>query len=65
VSTWEVPQAFDEWVKRMATPPERVAVLRSLFDTASLEIRQAFMPDDNHHFTMTGALFEVKASHGG
>lgn len=59
VSTWDVPIDFESWVTRMATPLERVDVIRGLLAQAPTEARQAFALRDDSSFTLQGALFEV------
>jgi ubiquinone/menaquinone biosynthesis C-methylase UbiE len=61
-ATWEVPIDFQSWVARMATPPERVAVLRDMLTTCSLERRAAFVVQADGSFTLQGALFTTLRS---
>src|SRR5437016_1085623 len=35
---WKLPLQFDSWVARMRTPTERVAAIRSLWDSAPMEV---------------------------
>lgn len=53
---WPVPLAFDAWVERIATPPQNIAMIRTLFDTVPAEVREAFLVQPNHDFTIQGAL---------
>ncbi|MEO5935233.1 MAG: class I SAM-dependent methyltransferase, partial [Duganella sp.] len=39
---WKLQMVFDEWTARMRTPAERVAAIRSLFDSAPRETRDYF-----------------------
>ena len=39
---WDLRQNFDDWIKRMQTPPVAVAMLRSLLLEAPLDVRQIF-----------------------
>ena len=57
VLRWELPLEFRSWVDRMATPFAKVQLLQQLFDTASAEVRHAFVVDDAYQFTLQGALF--------
>jgi ubiquinone/menaquinone biosynthesis C-methylase UbiE len=58
VMTWELPLNFDDWVKRMATPEQNVAMLKRLYDTASEEVRGEFAIQPDYSFSIPGALFE-------
>lgn len=60
LATWDVPIDFASWVTRMATPPERVAVIRGLLDQTTAEARQAFGLREDGSFTLRGALFEAR-----
>lgn len=62
VERFDCPLEFAAWVERMATPPERVAMLRSLFAAAPAEVREALAvaPADGadlQSFVLPGALF--------
>lgn len=57
VYQWELPLDFDLWVERMATPSANIGIIRSLFDNAPLEIREALGIQPNYHFKIPGALF--------
>lgn len=52
---WDLSLAFDAWVKRINTPPSRVAVLRQIMDEASAEVRTMFGITPTH-FNIPGAL---------
>jgi ubiquinone/menaquinone biosynthesis C-methylase UbiE len=56
VYTWPLRLQFDEWVQRMATPPAAVAMLRTLLDHAPAEVRAALKVEEDHSFTIPGAL---------
>jgi len=55
--TWQLPLDFDSWVTRMATPPASVAMLKTLFDGAPSEVRDAMDVQHNYRFQIPGALF--------
>ena len=59
---WPTPMAFDEWVQRMKTPPDRVAVLRQLIAQAPHEVRGALAVQDDGSFTLTTGLFVASKS---
>ncbi len=54
--TWEIALTFDDWVKRMATPAQHIAMLKTLIDDAPADVREAFKLDDAYNFTISGAL---------
>lgn len=56
VATWPVRLNFDDWVKRMATPADNVALLRKLFDSAPAEVRAALEIGPDYSFSLRGAL---------
>lgn len=62
---WDIAIDFDDWVQRMATPAERVAVIRSLFDTAAPDIRQSLQIREDYSFAFRGALFEARQEPAG
>jgi SAM-dependent methyltransferase len=62
VYRWPLPLNFDDWIRRMATPELNVAMLRSMYDTASEDVRRAFAIQPDYTFTIQGALFEGKRS---
>jgi SAM-dependent methyltransferase len=55
--TWELPLDFESWVKRMATPVAYIAILKSLFDGAPSEVRNAMNVQPDYRFQIPGALF--------
>jgi hypothetical protein len=56
VFTWDVDIDFSSWVKRMATPAPNVAMIQTLFDGASQEVRTALQVQPNYSFAFQGAL---------
>ena len=42
LDTFAVPLDFDEWVERIGTPEAERAALRSLFASATREVRERF-----------------------
>lgn len=56
VYEWPVRLDFTSWVKRMATPPDAVAMIRTLMDGAPDEVRTAIEIEDDHSFTFRGAV---------
>jgi ubiquinone/menaquinone biosynthesis C-methylase UbiE len=56
IYTWALRLQFDDWVQRMATPPDAVAMLRTLLDHAPAEVRAALAVEPDHSFTIPGAL---------
>jgi hypothetical protein len=55
--TWQLPLDFDAWVIRMATPAANVAMIKTLFDGAPSEVREAMDVQPNYRFQIPGALF--------
>lgn len=55
--TWQLPLDFDSWVARMATPAASVAMIKTLFDGAPSEVRNAMDVQPNYCFQIPGALF--------
>ena len=52
---------FADWIKRMATPTLNTDAIRTLFDGAPREFRQALQIEAKHNFSFTGAvLYAVK-----
>ena len=62
VKLWQLPLNFDEWVTRINTPALNVEMLKSLFDGASSEIRNAMQLREQYDFTIYGALFQAMKS---
>ena len=60
---WELPIDFASWIKRLATPPEREAAIRTVFDEAPDEVRAAMQVRADHSFVLPVALVRaVKSS---
>lgn len=57
---WELPLDFEAWVRRMATPPLNVSMIKALFDNAPSEVKDAMSVQANYDFTIPGALFMVR-----
>ncbi len=57
--SWDVQLDFESWVKRMATPPDQVAMLRKVMDFAPSEVRQALKIEPDHSFTFLGGLLKA------
>jgi len=55
--TWQLPLDFDAWITRMATPTASVAMIKTLFDGAPSEVRNAMDVQPNYRFQIPGALF--------
>jgi ubiquinone/menaquinone biosynthesis C-methylase UbiE len=58
---WPLRMEFDTWVARMKTPPDRVAVLRSMLKSAPAEVRAHFNVGDDGSFDIEAALIECRA----
>ena len=56
VFSWGVRLQFDNWVERMATPPNAVAMLRTLLANAPAEVRALLQVEADDSFTLQGAL---------
>jgi hypothetical protein len=54
--TWDVVLNFDAWVKRIATPPANVTMMKALYDDAPQEIRAAMQIQPDYTFTFKGGL---------
>jgi len=59
VFTWGVRLQFDNWVERMATPPNAVAMLRALLAGAPAEVRALLQVEEDDSFTLQGALIKA------
>jgi ubiquinone/menaquinone biosynthesis C-methylase UbiE len=59
--TWNIRIDFDAWVERVATPPLEVAMLRSLFASATDELSDAFGIAPDHSFDIPVALLRARA----
>ena len=58
--TWDLAIDFDSWVKRMATPPASIAMIRSLFHNAPDEVRQALKLQADGSFSFRCALLRAQ-----
>ena len=56
VFEWRVPLDFDDWVARMMTPAENIAMLRKLLDEVPVEVQEALAIQPGHNFSLPGAL---------
>lgn len=59
-SSWKLKMGFDEWIARMRTPPERVAAIRSLLQTAPEETRAYFAVEDDDSFSIDAVFLEIR-----
>lgn len=57
--SWKLVMQFDEWSARMRTPPERMAAIRSLFDSAPEEAAAYFAVQDDYSFAIDSAWLEA------
>lgn len=57
---WPTRLDFGSWVERMRTPPDRVAVIRSLQDGAPGEVRDALRIETDGSFTIRTGLFWLR-----
>ncbi len=53
---WRVPLDFDDWVARMLTPADNVAMLRKFLTEAPIEVQDALAIQADHDFSLRGAL---------
>ena len=60
VFAWSLRLDFAEWVRRMATPPASVAMIRQLLDGAPAEVRAALKVEPDHSLALPGALFRAE-----
>ncbi|GAC1546252.1 MAG: class I SAM-dependent methyltransferase [Collimonas sp.] len=56
--SWKLPLQFDTWVARMRTPPERVAAIKSLWDSAPSEVTTYFNLQGDYSFSIDALLLE-------
>jgi ubiquinone/menaquinone biosynthesis C-methylase UbiE len=56
IFTWDLPLNFDAWVQRMATPALNVTMIKTLFDGAPYEVREAMVVQEDYTFSIPGAL---------
>ncbi|MBK8049067.1 MAG: class I SAM-dependent methyltransferase [Anaerolineales bacterium] len=59
IYTWRLRLEFDDWVRRIATPVNSVAVIRQLMDGAPAEVRNTFKIEADHSFESPGALLKA------
>lgn len=59
ISRRPLRMAFDTWVARMKTPPDRVAVLHGLLRSAPREVREHFKVGADSSFDIESAMFEA------
>jgi len=62
VYEWDVVLDFDDWVARMKTPPNAVAMLRSLLNEAPTAARETFQIRDGGRlsFSLKGAIMRAE-----
>jgi ubiquinone/menaquinone biosynthesis C-methylase UbiE len=53
---------FSAWVKRIATPPANVALIRTLLAGAPTHVQQYFQLQTDHSFTLNTALISAKCN---
>jgi hypothetical protein len=58
---WNFRIEFDAWVERVATPSLEVAMLRSLFASATDELRDTFGIEPDHSFDIPAVLLRARA----
>jgi ubiquinone/menaquinone biosynthesis C-methylase UbiE len=61
---WRVPLDFDDWVARMMTPADNVAMLRKFLGEAPIEVQEALAIQANHDFSLRGALISGRELSG-
>jgi ubiquinone/menaquinone biosynthesis C-methylase UbiE len=60
--SWKLPLQFDTWVARMRTPPERVAAIKSLWDSAPSEVSAYLGLQADYSFSIDAILLECHVS---
>jgi ubiquinone/menaquinone biosynthesis C-methylase UbiE len=60
--TWNLRLDFASWVRRMATPPAAVAMLKTLLANAPAEVRAALKVEEDFSFTLRCALLRCLKS---
>ncbi|MBB5215041.1 class I SAM-dependent methyltransferase [Parapusillimonas granuli] len=58
---WATRLAFEPWVTRMRTSPERIAMIRTVQREAPSELREALAIEDDGSFSMKTGLWWAKA----
>jgi ubiquinone/menaquinone biosynthesis C-methylase UbiE len=61
VHGWKLPLEFNSWVRRIATPPERVLALKTVIKALPAEAREYFRIDAALGFATDCAWIEAKA----
>lgn len=56
-AAWPTRMEFVSWVERMRTPPNKIAMIRSLQIQAPQEVRDALAIEDDGSFTLQTGLF--------
>lgn len=62
IFNWDLPLDFDAWVARIATPAPNVSMIKTLFDGAAVEVRDAMAIQADYMFSIPGALFMAQKS---
>jgi ubiquinone/menaquinone biosynthesis C-methylase UbiE len=57
---WPLPIEFASWIERMRTPPERVAAIHSMWNTAPDEVRRYFAVQPDGSFTLQKILIAAE-----
>jgi ubiquinone/menaquinone biosynthesis C-methylase UbiE len=57
---WPLPIEFAPWIERMRTPPERVAAILSIWNTAPDEVRRYFEVKPDGSFTLQKILIAAE-----
>jgi ubiquinone/menaquinone biosynthesis C-methylase UbiE len=60
LNQWQLVMVFQDWVKRMRTPLEKVTAIQRLFDSAPQEVRQYFELQTDYSFAIDAAIFEAR-----
>ncbi|MGA2708466.1 MAG: methyltransferase domain-containing protein [Steroidobacteraceae bacterium] len=60
VHGWKLPLEFNSWVRRIATPPERVLALKSVIKALPAEAREYFRIDAEFGFATDCAWIEAR-----
>lgn len=58
--TWSLRLDFGSWVERIRTPADDVATIRRLLDHAPAEVRAVLQVEEDHSFTLQGAIFKAQ-----
>ncbi len=59
--TWKLHMQFASWIRRIGTPPQRVAALHTVFEALPAEARDYFLITTDNDFTADCAWFEAVA----